>query len=357
MTDHDDLLDELRRRADHVHTHTPRAAAPPPGIWQQVLASVQSQSEEKEQPEMMIQPALATPTGVVRRAFVPRSVSRFTSIAASLLVVATIAFSGWFAAMNLQPGGGSDPRYASVVVKRETAGDGVCDVEPLTVEQAVEIVRDPVAVVYGDSEAFQANGPDVLFDFRNWIGAQTDDWDTLMALASYTAIPVTDDEYFSLMAFAEEYKDCLKVGTFGQRWAMTDPIKVQYEIMTRIPLLQPLDVTEAAIAELLEWRVIGANQSVVVTRQWQPNPDRTLMVRVDAGVTFSSQSSFIIPWQILDGEGEILGSYDIFGNSLLDEHFSDTDPGNLVVIRAKDGKSWYIVGAFGSSQYADVPEE
>lgn len=299
---------------------------------------------------MMIQPALATPTGVVRRAFVPRSVSRFTNMAASLLVVATIAFSGWFAAMNLRPGGDLDPRYTAQGIRLDTAGNDVCDVEPLTVEQAVQIVQDPLVYAGGSSYELRSE-----LEIRNFLGAEPRDWDTLMSLASNTAVPVTDDESIALLAFVKESRDCTYAGTKGQLWAMTAPELVQFEIVRRIPLLQPMDVTEAAIAELLARPYLPSGNVALVTRIWQPNPDRTLMKRVDYGVTWLSHSSYIVPFQILNTEDEVLASYDIFGNLLDGGGYDDVSPANIVLTRIVG--SWYIVGAFSSSQYADVPEE
>lgn len=300
---------------------------------------------------MTPQPALATPQGVIHRQSAPHPISRFVNVAASLLVVAAIAFAGWFSVMNLRPGGDMDPRYASVMVKQETAGNGVCDVEPLTVDQAVRIVQSPLAYVFGSAEAVEKAG---MYLTENFLDIQPWGWDTLMSLASYISLPITDDEYFSLLAFSNEYADCIMTGTKGQLWAMMDPIVVQREIIVRIPLLQPMDVTEAAIAELLAIPNVNSNENTVRTMTWQPNADREHMARVDYGLTRSSNSSYIVPFQILNADGVIIGSYDIFGNSLLEDRASEADPGNIVLIRSKDEKSWYIVGGFESSKYADM---
>ncbi|MCA9833319.1 MAG: hypothetical protein KC435_05195 [Thermomicrobiales bacterium] len=353
MTDHDEYLDELLYHADRIHTHTPGAATPPSQTWQRVLATILPEANHQGEPEMTTFATLSSP--VVARPK-PTGFIRFANTAASVVVLVALAFGGWLAAMHLRPAGEDDPRYAALGLLQTDAGNGVCDVESLTVDEAVQIVQNPLVYLYGSEEAVQAAGLDGEVDLQNFVGAQPNDWDTLMSLASYTSIPLSDDEFFAARAFSTEYQECILTGTRGQIWAMMDPILVQYQIITRIPLLQSPDETEAAIADLLDTPYATPTTYATVSRIWQPNPDRELMTRVDYGLTWSSNSSYIVPMQTLDVDGNVLASYDIFGNRLTDMAVDDTDPFNMVVVHSNINGAWYYVGAFASSPYADVTE-
>lgn len=283
----------------------------------------------------------------------------YVNLAATLAIVAAVALAGWFATMQLNQPGSPEPRFAALGIEREDAGNGVCDVEPLTVDEAIQIVRSPMFYLYGGEDNARADGWGQIIDeghAMNFVGAPLRDWSQLTGLTPHAALPVSEEEFVEAYALAEEYRDCIQTGTRGQVWALFDPVVVQYEIATRIPLLQPMDETRIVIEQLLNEPTFASTAAAVNDRKWQVNPNTDLAVRIDHGMTFHVHRSILIPVQILDRDGEIVASYDIYGNRLPDGGFGREDSFNIVVAFSSVTETWYIAGAYESTQYPNAGE-
>lgn len=358
MSESDSVFDALQRHVDELHTGVDRAGLPPAGLWKSIRAQAIPEPEEKETYSMDNSVTFASVSLAPAAAIPPvrEGVRHHLSMAATLALVLTVALGGWFATMQLsQPP--AEPRPAVLGIQPEDAGNGVCDVESLTVDEAIQIVQNPMFYVYGGEENARADGWGAILDQghgSNFVGAPQRDWTQLTRLTPHAALPVSEEEFAAAFALSEEYRDCLQTGTRGQVWALFDPVVVQYEIATRIPLLQPLEETRIIIDQLLAEPTIASTTAAVNDRTWRVNPNDDLAVRVDHGITFHTFRSIILPIQILDRDGEIVASYDIYGNRLPDGRFGSGDAANIVVTYSRTTESWYVAGSYETSRYHDV---
>lgn len=234
MTDHDAFLAEMSDRADRAHAATPGADQPPAHHWQHVLNQIESSPQETHtMPSMTViaSPMLAGQPGARDDR---RGLSHYANRAAMLVIIATLAFGGWFAAMQLQQPGGPDSRLAAVT-GTPVAGLGVCDVEPLTVDEVMAIVRNPYRYLHERAKPDLPVAQDLAY------AAEPELMEALVMM-SYTDFTTANRTQPSAEDFAEAstavnaYLACAPGATNGQLWAFYDPTHVQTDILDHFPV-------------------------------------------------------------------------------------------------------------------------
>ncbi|MCO5219720.1 MAG: hypothetical protein M9909_12920 [Thermomicrobiales bacterium] len=188
MTDHE--LNELKHRVEGAHRAFPGAYAPAADVWQRARSQVSS-NQKREEPIMSMTPTYSIPStaGRINTGRNSNGLSRFVSMAATLAIVGVLAFGGWFAATNLPP---NDGQQLALVQATPTAAMS-CDVESLTVDEVMLIVKNPYAyfTTYVDSithpqkELFELPYRPTAFEFE--MGERTkpaeDDFNAALAAA------------------------------------------------------------------------------------------------------------------------------------------------------------------------------
>lgn len=358
MTDHDHELDDFRHRVDRIHAATPGSEGAPPDLWHRVRAQIETTGEETT-----AMSSISTPVDLTRGSYpnTPAGQHRFVryaNLAATIALVFAVAVGGWLAALRLNDPS-PEPRFAALGVQSDETGDGVCDVDSLTVEDAILIVQNPVTYLYGGEANAREDGWDTILDEGdsfNFVGAPIRDWSLITGLTPHAAMPVSEEEFSATSAVVEEYWDCVQSGTKGQVWALFDPVVVQYEIATRIPLLLPLDETRIVIEQMLGEPSFSSPVAEVNDRTWRVNPNADMAVRVDSGLTFHANRSIILPIQFLDRDENIVGSFDIYGVPDPNLRASTDHATNIVLTYSRVTDTWYLAGSFEASRYYEVEE-
>lgn len=204
--------------------------------------------------------------------------SHFVNIAASVLVVAAIAFSGWFATMHLQPSGDNNNGLA-FAPSTPTAGATTCDVTPLTVDEVMQIVKNPYAFMADNVD------PDITLDptFTEYVAGN--DLMNGNPLPTEWYVHSTDHQTPSDEAFASaseavnQYLTCLSTATFGQYWAMIDPVAVQRAVLDRFPVFADEATVRAYVEATIDQGLASSDlvleplTSLVSDFQLIANPD------------------------------------------------------------------------------------
>lgn len=257
MTDHDEFLDELRRRADRAHNRTPAASAPPGQTWQCVMAAVQPKQLEKGEPEMTTFTALAVPIMSRPKS---RGIAHFANIAASVLVIAALALSAWFAAMNLLPANDGNNGIA-FAPSTPIAGDAACDVVPLTVDEVMQIVKNP----YAYEADHLAPGVTLNPTFAAYdAGLDLTEGNALPSeryfYSANRQVP-SEDVFASASEATNRYLACLPTATYGQFWAMIAPVSVQMMVLDRFPVFADEATVRTYVETTVDQQVISADST------------------------------------------------------------------------------------------------
>lgn len=237
-----DALDFHRWAEDARRTES-AATGPAADTWNRVLRhTAQAESRGGDMSSVTI----GTPerASAVRdeRVWDRQSIHRYVNYAASLLIVFGVAFAGAFMVMQFSlPGGSNGP--LAMVGQPDSA---TCDVEPLSQERVLEIVKNPIP--------FIANGPAGKPEYISVVLPTSAELyeahDNLWPVAG-NQIPTRED-FESAEQFANEYLECLLFGTQGQVWNYYSPISIQKLILAEFPVFSSEADVTTRISERLQ---------------------------------------------------------------------------------------------------------
>ncbi len=337
MTDHE--LNELKHRVEGAHRAVPGAYAPAADVWQRARSQV-STNQKREEPIMSMTPTYSIPStpGRINTERNSNGLSRFVSMAATLAIVGFLAFGGWFAATNLPPT--NNGQQFALMQATPTAAMS-CDVESLTVDEVMLIVKNPYAyfATYVDSITHPQNellelpyGPTA---FELEMGERT---------------KPAEVDFNATLAKAETYLDCLPTATWGQLWALSDPFWVQHRILTQFPVFateaeveqyvtsmidQPLATDHNPaddVFALLEGQSISVNPDIDDAKTiWPGGSSGLLRPIIEFGI------------QVTDDSGEIVVKIDSEGN------YEEWQPGSsrqrprILVGQSMTSGEWFVI--------------
>ncbi|HWV24017.1 MAG TPA: hypothetical protein VNZ58_07490 [Thermomicrobiales bacterium] len=107
-----------------------------------------------------------------------------------------------------------------------------CDVEPLTEDEVMDIVRNP------ENRSRQLFDPGAQLDDRLMEVAGGDPWQFTWSLDSPDSRQPSPEEYEPVRNAADQFWSCLRVGTAFQVWSLIDPDLVQREILWPFPVFR-----------------------------------------------------------------------------------------------------------------------
>ena len=232
MTDHDTFLAEYSTWVDRVHRSTPDANIPPADLWQRILAQANPQPKETKQMSSIKTATVPMTPAVPVDSRIRGGFGHYMNLAATIALVMAVAVAGWFATMQLNPSGGSENRFALLGQTDETA---TCDVDALTVDEVMEIVRNPYRYMVDradpDSQAL------VSYQFAAeqelMVGNIVPSWHEFNAVSRVTP---SEAEFEEASQAANAYIACLQHATWGQYWAMYHPVAVQQDVLAQFPV-------------------------------------------------------------------------------------------------------------------------
>lgn len=238
----------MRGVLENGHSTRPDADSPPPDTWQRVLAQVQPKPEEKDEMRSATLSTYASrtpgvfPGGPRSSSADRRGFSHYLNLAATIAIIATLAVGGWFAAMQVNQPGTPDPRFA-VLSGTPEAASLTCDIEPLNEERVMAIVKNPMPFVTDGPTGDPRHISEALPE-----SSELYEYNYSLEVASGNEIP-TRDQFDSAEEIANEYLECLLVGTQGQVWNFYNPINIQKSILSDFPVFSSEEDVRSRIQE------------------------------------------------------------------------------------------------------------
>lgn len=199
----------------------------------------------------------------------------------------------------------NDQNYLAAIqpsspIATPSQGAQICDVEPLTVDQVMERVLNPVAVVTGvESDVIKYSEAPIN---RPPLPGYQDSPEEIKATFEAPDQATFDSAY----AAANRFVACLYSGTYGQAWRLIDVPTLQHDILLNFPVVRTEDdirswVTEHINNRPLEYRF----------------PNLTLLADGDRQSSLMVEAYSTIPRNHLGNE---LSTYVILGSVLVDEN-------------------------------------
>lgn len=348
MTLENDFENYMQRVLDEGHRSRPDASAPPADMWQQVLAKAKPNLSKEEN---MHTGTLASPIpGPLPRPMHPanqkKGVGHYLNLAVTIALVVTVAAAGWFATSQLNQSGDPDHRLALLGSTPVADTPMTCDVDPLTQERVLEIVKNPIP--------FIQNGPAGEPEYIPLAVPQS----AALYESDYPLEPTKGNEipsrelFTETEEFANAYLECLLVGTQGQVWNFYSPTSIQQTILADFPVFSAEEDVTARIAERLELPAIEGEflwqdlpmlddiSSVSV------NPDRDLAIlNGSASMYFDQVLTFGVV--LRDADGKAIVQTNGTGRNLIPNDPMITGPNDIflkiTLVKDRGGELWHVI--------------
>lgn len=231
-----------------MHTRTAGGEEPNPGLWTSIRSQMGETARAETADSRAIGPDRSVASATTERnntmdatlaplsgGFArqqPRGISWMVLLAAGLVGIMIVS-SVWLNGGSTPPNGRDDLAWAPGMGTPESSpvAEYGCDVDPLTEEEAVQIILNPfneVLRLQGDVDQV-TNTPKYMEwgepDLSIWTSGQ---------------IPVAsdDDARDEAVEAANEFWECLATGTTLQVWALMAPQTVQYEVLLKFPVIR-----------------------------------------------------------------------------------------------------------------------
>lgn len=352
MTENDPFLKELQQRADRAHKSADRADDAPPELWQRVRSQVNSVEEENPAMSALTMPAssaqLSQPVAPVKS----RGIGHYANFAATITIVVGVALAGWFATIQINQPSPGNPQFAALGVDQEEAGNGVCDVEPLSVDDAITIMRDPMDYLSGDMDEdlvdpFEGNGLNgnyvAIGDYGNW--------QFLISLIGIASTPVIEREFDELLPIAHEYFDCVVHGSNGQVYRLLDPVVVQSRLVLTLPVLISEDEVRERLEVMFAEPALSPDSSLQREIVGVPNDDPELSIYIASGHLLHNGGAYIVPLKWVDSAGAVVAETDIYGNEVSGDIDQANMTFNIVMAKSNLDGNWYVSGTYNPHYY------
>lgn len=353
-----DAAQAFHRWADDVQRHDPAAQGPGGEVWNRVMSQTRREPSARSLEMSTVAFPIEREVARVNPRSMPSGVSRFASIAATVLMVLTIAGGGYIALLQNRPGGDEPGRFAAMVESPQASpstAHGVCDVEPMTVDEVVAIVENPQGATVWDSQGTPVPEDERLIESPGWPVPQE-----LLGLTGDAPDEATFD---AISIAANRYVTCSQYGTFGQVLRFLYPTQVQKAVFMALPVYR----TEAQVRELIEAAIdepaYAVNPSTfgewpgdaasITQVSYRITEDRTnirvatlgRVPGVDWDMTGDIDSLAYIGLDYLDADGNVIGRT-AFDGMPIEGGSEGTNGGySLMFAHSSTTGEWYYVGA------------
>jgi hypothetical protein len=329
------------------------ASRPEPGLWDRIL---ESQVYQEKEPVMSSTPiALSNPPRRIDAtpgtAAPRRKVGRWMNALAAVALIIVIGAGYWFSGYG--PGGGvngDSPRYAAQAVTPQASPEapGVgCDVKPLTTDEVMAIVRNPLNPL-NEMGVILAASPEPLLEASDSAITQ------LPELGMEVTVP-NEQEFAAIEAAAQLYYDCLHNGSNSQIWALVAPAIVQASILDNFPVFRDEATIRAWVGESGPQPAASPFMYLDLLAQYrnddyrfEANPERADAVMLEAGRSQDPRVVWIGTRVLSQGDGEIVSVTSPRPNGL-----RVGDSGEVLVLMQWPGSdTWFVTGT-ASTRWVD----
>lgn len=350
MNETEDIFDELQQHVDELHAGIDRANMPPAELWTSVRAHVRSEMKKEERPTMnsfateqnvFIPPAQVSPP--VRKGF-----HHHLSLAASLAIVLTVALAGWFATMQLNQPGGSDGQFG---LSGQSDQSATCDIEPMTVDEALRIVEDPFGTANSDEPV------------PAWI--QEEERMRVMWVADTPVVPNNFVDQALMDSFQgtpdeDVFKDatermnsflaCAQTGTMGQAFWYIRPFEIQRIVQFDLPFFRDESAARAVLEELLPMPASGLvarSDSAFTEPEYvfsaNPNISQAATSNSTNSIRFRASETIMIGITVTDQSGEIVFQNDYLGKVDPAGPLFTTERFRVIMAQSLVDEEWYVL--------------
>lgn len=298
---------EFHRWADEARRTDPAATGPAAGTWNRVLRSTAQTSSRGGD---MSSAALSTePQSVIvydSRPYNRREPGHYLNLVATLAIVFAVTVGGWFAMSQLPPGDG-DGRFAVLQGTPEVA-QATCDVDPMTVDEVMEIVENPYKYAHPTAYGRPDSNPAPWYD----------DYAEIQPIVAeplsptYGTVP-TESAMAQALPVLDQYLACMETGTVAQTLRFVDPFSIQGRVTSEFPFYRDEEHVRQYVSEWLtsgpwsnEWHDEEGGETLTFSPNRNINEARTQVVWFGLGFN----QILYIGSNVMDENGTQLARYD-----------------------------------------------
>lgn len=336
MNEHDTFFDVLQMDVDADHRRIDGADAPPADMWNSIRAQAKPKSKE-ERTMIASQSISSTPIPAATSTAQERGRIRHTlSLAASFLIVMSVALAGWFATMQLNQPGGSDGQFGLFGQSDQST---TCDVEPMTVDEVMEIVENPYK--YASPEEYGMPNS----NFTPWDEDFVDVAPMMPESFAYRASePPTTAAFEQALPVLDKWLACMENGTVGQALRFVDPFSVRDYVTDAFPFYRDEAEVRIFVEELIvsgpypnQWK----NEDTGEILYFNPN-----LIREEAGtqhmqIGLGFTQFIFIGSEVKDEDGNLLARHD--SSLQVSEGKQQERWAQHVLVYSRYTEQWYVV--------------
>lgn len=270
------------------------------------------------------------------------------SLAASFLIVMSVALAGWFATMQLNQPGGSDGQFGLFGQIDESA---TCDVEPMTVDEVIQRLEQPVGT-NDDGESYPDWWPDERLRRVLWItdaAIPPHNYVDQTLLDSFEVRP--DEESFEI---AREQMNgflaCAQNGTMGQAFWYIRPFELHRIVMAELPLYRDEAAVRTSVENLLPMPATGlvaygdtAFTDPGLAFQANPKIAEAAASNTTNPIRFGASETIMIGITVTDQSGEIVFQNDYLGRVNPAGPLLTTERFRLIMGKSLIDEQWYVL--------------
>ena len=349
MTDNDPFLKELRQRADRAHQSAYRADDAPQDLWQRVRSQLTTEQQESPAMNTMLMPVSPVNAPSASRPQRTGGLGHYANLAVTIAIVIGVALAGWFATMQFnQPSDGSG-RFAFAPGTPEVAA-AICDVEPMTVDEAMVVLLNPYQAMEVDEDLAQHS--ETLVWLKDQSG-QTGQPPLENLLSDGPNGELEQAELDKALALGDIYLECVQHGTRGQVFRLLDPVGVHEYLRGMLPLFTSEEEARVIIEEELNnsantvWTQDFMHEylegkSIRVNR----NPERLYIDSSYAVESFLLDAIVITPIVIYDENGEVVFETEFGGFPVKNNGRAADYARNVAIAKSPFDGEWYVFNIY-----------
>ena len=341
MTDHDHELYDFRHRVDRIHAATPGSEGAPADLWHRVRAQIETTEEETTAMSSISTPVDSIPVSNQNAPSGQHRFARHANLAATIALVLAVALGGWFAATRMNQPGSPEPRFAVLPGTPEVA-DATCDVEPMTVDEALIIMENPYRSMTVSED----------------MGGDYGTWEWLSGLDVEIGQPqrnelITDGPNMVLgqadldhaMDLGNTFLACIHHGTQAQVYALL----VHSRLRSMLPLYASEEEARAIVQEELNR---SGNTEWVEDSQIEYLSDKTISMNPKTEFQYLDSSPMLhnymidavvmAPIVIHDADGSLVFETDFGGYPIKNNGRSQAYARNVMLAKSSFTGEWYV---------------
>lgn len=274
-----------------------------------------------------------------------QQINRYLNYAASLLIVFGVAFAGAFMAMQINQSGGSNGPFSLFSQSDDSA---TCDVEPLSVDRVMEIVKNPVPFVVNGSGGEPTPATNAYAPWSN----ELYEADLALDLRGNRTAP--DEEQFQdAKSVANAYLQCVLTGTVAQAFSFWHPVVIQESVLMAFPVFADETSVRELLKDELPKPVLEADGfafwadviSAYDVGSIGVNPQQELALYQESLSSYAS-GIITIGVSIENPQGETVLLVSATGNQIVSRDRFASDMLVVTLAKSRSGDNWYVVSHF-----------